>query len=234
VTPFLDVETIEALVVLHKFSQCFSSAFYSPSKKPSSDDINIMEICMEIVCDLSSQDDTKSAIFSSGYLKVLASILSYEKLAVCSLKVLEIYSLSEKGAELIGENPKFISCLVELLETSTSDKKELAVSILYSICSLRRENCLVVRDQSVVLPLVHLSVNGSEIAMEMSHKLLQLLRDLRDDDSKLRTDTSIVGACTDQQLVSKTCPILPKKKGVFARFLSLAHFNAVSTYAKVL
>jgi hypothetical protein len=224
VTPFLDVETIEALVVLQKFSQCFNSASYSPSKKLSSDDINIMEICMEIVCDISSQDDSKSEIFSSGYLKVIASILSYEKLAVCSLKVLEIYSFSEEGAQLIVENPKFISCLVDLLETSTSDKKEVAVSILYSICSLKRENCLVVRDQFVVPALVHLSVNGSEIAVEMSHKLLQLLRDLRDDDSELGTGTNIIGACTDKQLVSKTCPILPKKKGVFARFLSLAHF----------
>lgn len=223
-TPFLDAETNEALAVLQKFSRYFTSAPYSLPKKLSSDDVNIVEICMEIVCDLSSQDNTKSEIFSSGYLKTLASVLSYEKLAVCSLKVLQIYSFSEEGAQLIGRNPKFISCLVELLETSDGDEQEVAVSILYSICSLRHENCLVVRDQFVVPPLVHLSVNGNEVTMEMSRKLLQLLRDLRDDDGELGTDTGTVGKCTGKQLVSNTCPILPKKKGVFARFLSLAHF----------
>ncbi|KAJ4809829.1 ARM repeat superfamily protein [Rhynchospora pubera] len=224
VAPFLDAETTEALALLPKFSQCLNTTSFSLSKKLSSDDINILEICMEIVCDLSSQDNTKSQIFSSGYLKALVSILSYEKLAECSLKVLQIFSFSEEGAQLIGRNPKFISCLVEFLETSTTDEKEIAVSILYSICSLRHENCLVVRDQFVVPPLVNLSVNGTEVAMEMSKKLLQLLRDLRDDDNELTMGSGTVGTCKHEHLVYKTSPILPKKKGVFARFRSLAHF----------
>ncbi|KAJ3683341.1 hypothetical protein LUZ60_013568 [Juncus effusus] len=224
--PFIDQETREALSILQKFSQYFNNysniSYNSPSKHLSSDDINIMEICMETLCDISCQNNiTESQVFSSGYLNSLASILSLDKLTECSFKVLQIMSCLDEGARLISQNPKFISCLVELLETGRSEEKEFCLNIIYNLCSKTPESRLIVVDECAVPALVLLSVNGNEGEKEMSRKLLQLLKDLRDDECE--TSTSME-SCTSEKISSKSDLLLVKKKGFLSRFRPLALF----------
>ncbi|WOL03855.1 U-box domain-containing protein 5 [Canna indica] len=185
---FLDSEiSTEALMLLKKLIQdpsCRSNIMTSDAvssiiKILDSEDVDSVELSLKVLLDLSPDRDLKSYILSSRSLTKLASFLTDEKLSHLSLKIIQNISDDEEGALLVAKNNACLASIVELLDTGSKEEQELAVDILYSICSRSYENCLFVMDEGVIPALVEISVNGNAKGKDISLRLLHLLRDVR-------------------------------------------------------
>ncbi|CAL9071807.1 unnamed protein product [Musa textilis] len=188
---FLDSQaSIEALTLLHILAQdpsCRSDILSSGVlttvlKSLDSEVPEYLELSLNILLDLSADKDVKSYILSSGCITKLASFMMDGRLAHLCLKIIQTISGNEEGAMLVAKATACIASIAELLDTGSKEEQELAVDILYAICSRSFENCLLIMDEGVIPALVNISVNGNAKGKEVSQRLLHLLRDVRHSD----------------------------------------------------
>ncbi|XP_072964846.1 U-box domain-containing protein 5-like isoform X1 [Typha angustifolia] len=242
-TSFLNSEiAMEALMILQKLS-CYldskpkivaSGVSLSIIKFLDSEDAELLELAMNILCELSSQDDMRSLIISSGCIAKLGSILTDERLVECCLKILQNLSCDKEATVLMVETNGCLSSIVELLDTGSHDEQEHAVSILYSVCSHSFDNCLLVMKEGVIPALVDISVNGNDEGRETSNKLLRLLRDLRNSEcfndscsqsepiSELAVDSR--NHTVNEQPISKSSGFFSRKRRFFSKHRIIGSF----------
>ncbi|CAL9189902.1 unnamed protein product [Musa hybrid cultivar] len=188
---FLDSQTsIEALTLLHILAQdpsCRSDILSSGVlttvlKSLDSEVPKYLELSLNILLDLSADKDVKSYILSSGCITKLASFMMDGRLVHLCLKIIQTISSNEEGAMLVAKATACLASISELLDTGSKEEQELAVDILYAVCSQSFENCLLIMDEGVIPALVNISVNGNAKGKEVSQRLLHRLRDVRHSD----------------------------------------------------
>ncbi|CAL9759359.1 unnamed protein product [Musa acuminata subsp. burmannicoides] len=188
---FLDSQTsIEALTLLHILAQdpsCRSDILSSGVlttvlKSLDSEVPEYLELSLNILLDLSADKDVKSYILSSGCITKLASFMMDGRLVHLCLKIIQTISSNEEGAMLVAKATACLASISELLDTGSKEEQELAVDILYAVCSQSFENCLLIMDEGVIPALVNISVNGNAKGKEVSQRLLHRLRDVRHSD----------------------------------------------------
>uniref|UniRef100_A0A0D9VK02 RING-type E3 ubiquitin transferase n=1 Tax=Leersia perrieri TaxID=77586 RepID=A0A0D9VK02_9ORYZ len=244
IASFLDSNLrIEALLILHELVQhpsCRQSHLMASIVAPpvfkilESEDANDLELCLKIVCSLSSDSDIKPYLISLGIISRLSAILSEGSFTECCLKILRNLCDVEEATELISKTDRCLGSVAEYLDTGNPKEREHAVVILLALCSHSTDDCLLVMKEGVIPALVDLSVNGIDEAKGCSMKLLHLLRDLRRND-QLSNSCSQEVAVTDEvegapdssirkQTIPKSSRFFQRKLNIFSKPRSLTLF----------
>ncbi|KAF0934895.1 hypothetical protein E2562_028893 [Oryza meyeriana var. granulata] len=244
IASFLDFELkAEALLILHELvqhpsyqqSHLMASIVAPPVFKIlESEDAKGVELCLKIVCNLSSDSDIKPYLVSLGIILRLSPILSEGSFAECCLEILRNLCDVEEATVLITKTDRCLGSVAEYLDTGSPKEREHAVVILLAVCSHSNEDCLLVMKEGVIPALVDLSVNGTDEAKGCSMKLLHLLRDLRRSD-QLNNSCSQEVAVTDvvegppdssirKQPIPKSSRFFQRKLNIFSKPRSLTLF----------
>lgn len=237
---FIDSELkTEALLTLHELVQhlsCRQSHLMASIITPllESEDAEGLELCLKIVCNLSSDSDVKPYLISLGIVSRLSPILSEGTFAECCLEILRNLCDVEEATVLITKTDRCLGSVAEYLDTGSPKEREHAVVILLAVCSHSSEDCLLVMKEGVIPALVDLSVNGIDEAKGCSMKLLHLLRDLRRTDqlnnscSQEVVVTDVVEGPPDssihKQPIPKSSRFFQRKLNIFSKPRSLTLF----------
>ncbi|XP_006647764.1 U-box domain-containing protein 5-like [Oryza brachyantha] len=241
---FLDSELkIEALLIIHELVQhpsCQQSDLMASIVAPpvfkilESEDAEGLELCLKIVCNLSSDSAIKPYLISLGIISRLSPILSEGSFAECCLEILRNLCDLEEATMLITKTDRCLGSIAEYLDTGNPKEREHAVVILLAVCSLSADDCLLVMKEGVIPALVDLSVNGTDEAKACSMKLLHLLRDLRRSDqlnnscSQEVVVTDVVEGPPDssirKQPIPKSSRFFQRKLNIFSKPRSLTLF----------
>ncbi|KAL5207549.1 hypothetical protein ABZP36_031984 [Zizania latifolia] len=244
ITSFIDSKLkVEALLILHELvhhpnywqSHLMASIVTPPVFKIlESDDAEGLELCLKIICSLSSDSNIKPYLISLGIISRLSPILSEGSFSECCLKILRNLCDVEGATLLIAETDRCLSSIAEYLDTGSPKEREHAVAILLAVCSHSTEDCLLVMKEGVIPALVDLSVNGIDGAKSCSMKILCLLRDLRQSDqlsnscSQEVAVTNVVEGPPDssirKQPISKPTGFFQRKMNIFSKPRSLTLF----------
>ncbi|KAF0904361.1 hypothetical protein E2562_033567 [Oryza meyeriana var. granulata] len=230
----------EALQILYELLQqpsCRESRLMTSIVAPSvflaweSADTGCLELVLKIICELSSKNDVKSFLISSGIISKLSPILSEGRLPECCLKILLNLSEWKQAADLIMRTDQCLSSISDYLDTGSSMEREHASGILLALCSRSIEDCVLIMKEGVIPALVDLSVNGTEAAKASSIKLLQLLRDSRHSDqfgNSCSSEVAVNGAAENspngsicKQPISKSARYISRKLNIFLKPRSL-------------
>ncbi|THU63413.1 hypothetical protein C4D60_Mb01t15490 [Musa balbisiana] len=221
--------SMEALTLLHILAQdprCRSDILSSGVlttvlKSLDSEVPKYLELSLNILLDLSADKDVKSYMLSSGCITKLASFMMDGRFAYLCLKIIQSISSNEEGAMLVAKATACLASIAELLDTGSKEEQELAVDILYAICSQSFENCLLIMDEGVIPALVNISVNGNAKGKEVSQRLLHHLRDVRHSDrfvnlyinpeSEPEPTQHFVGHSANERLHSKSVSFFGRK-----------------------
>ncbi|GJN21982.1 hypothetical protein PR202_gb09507 [Eleusine coracana subsp. coracana] len=241
-TTFLDSELkVEALLVVHEFVQhssrpkscSFASVITPPLFKIlSSEDTEVLEVSLKIICELSSDTDMKSYLISMGIISKLVPIFSEGSFVECCLRILRNLCDMEEAAVLITRTDRCLGSVAEYLDTGSPKEREHAVAILLAICSRSVEDCLLVMKEGVIPALVDLSVNGIDEVKNCSIKLLHILRDMRRSDqfsNSCSQEVAVANVIEDapdnsirKQPISKSSRFFQRKLNIFSKPRSLA------------
>uniref|UniRef100_A0A0A9BXX3 U-box domain-containing protein n=1 Tax=Arundo donax TaxID=35708 RepID=A0A0A9BXX3_ARUDO len=173
-------------MMLHELLQqpsCRKSSLLASVVAPSvfgaldTGDTKCLEVALKIICKISSDDDTKSYLVSSGIIAKLCPLLSEGRHTECCLNILRNLSDVKEAADFIIGSDNCLSSISDNLDTGSCREREHAVVILLAVCSHSTEDCSLVMKEGVIPALVELSVNGTNFAKDYSIKMLQLLRD---------------------------------------------------------
>ena len=133
---------------------------------------------------LSRFSDNRLCMLKDGVIPKLFHLLSLGDMELIEKCLSLLYDLGsiEEGRSAIVETDGGISMLVELLDSGSSDEKELIVSIFLVICTNNHEHSQAVLKEGVIPSLVMLSMTGSPGGKDKALKLLQHFRDERQKD----------------------------------------------------
>ncbi|AQL03564.1 U-box domain-containing protein 6 isoform X1 [Zea mays] len=178
----------EALLIVHELLQepsCPKSSLMASILSPSvfgaldSGETKCLDLALQIICKISSDNDIKSYLLSSGIVSRLSPLLGEGKMTECSLKILRNLSDVKETAGFIIRTGNCVSSISDHLDTGSHSEREHAVVILLGVCSHSPEVCSLSMKEGVIPALVDLSVSGTKVARDCSVKLLQLLRNFR-------------------------------------------------------
>ncbi|CAL5047760.1 unnamed protein product [Urochloa decumbens] len=230
----------EALLIVHELIQepsCRKSNLMASAVAPSvfgafdSGDTKCLDLALKIICKISSDNDIKSYLISSGIISKLSPLLSEGRMTECSLKILRNLSEVKEATEFIIKTDNCFSSISDHLDTGSHSEREHAVVILLAVCSHSAEVCSLAMKEGVIPALVDLSVNGTEVARDCSIQLLQLLRDFRRCDQfssscsrEVAADHAAENPPTDsicKQPLSKSARYISRKLNIFSKPRSL-------------
>ncbi|WVZ77833.1 hypothetical protein U9M48_025650 [Paspalum notatum var. saurae] len=196
-----------------------------------SGDIKCMDLALKIISEISSDNDLKPYLVSSGIISKLSPFLSEERLTEFSLKILRNLSEVKEATECIIRTENCVGSILVHLNTGSHSEQEHAAVILFAVCSQSSEACSLAIKEGVIPALVNLSLSADEVARNCSIKLLQLLRDLMQCD-KLSTSCSRELAADHveenppndsicKQQISKSARYISRKLNIFSKPRSL-------------
>ncbi|KAG8075935.1 hypothetical protein GUJ93_ZPchr0006g42033 [Zizania palustris] len=241
ISSFIDSELkTEALMILHGLLQqptcrksCLMASVVAPSVFLAWDnaDTECLELILKIMCELSSRNDVKSVLISSGIISKLSPILSEGRLTECCLKIILNLSEGKQAADLIIRTDQCLSSISDYLDTGSGTEREHASGILLALCSRGIKDCYHVMKEGIIPALVDLSVNGTEVAKASSIKLLQLLRDSKHGEqfgNSCSSEVTVQGAVENspngsicKQPISKSARYISRKLSFFSKPRSL-------------
>lgn len=228
----------EALLVVHELIQepsCQKSSLMASIFSPSvfgaldSGETKCLDLALQILYKISSDNDIKSYLVSSGIVSKLSPLLGEGEMTERSLKILRNLSDVKETAGFIIRTGNCLSSISDHLDTGSHSEREHAVVILHAVCSHSSEVCSLAMKEGVIPALVDLSVSGTKVARDCSVKLLQLLRNFKrfdhsscsrevaaDHVSKNPPNDSIC-----KQPISKSARYISRKLNVFSKPRSL-------------
>lgn len=230
----------EALQIVHELLQepsCRKSSLMASVFSPlvfgalDSGETKFLDLALQIICKISSDNDMKSYLVSSGIVSRLSPLLGEGKMTQCSLKILRNLSEVKETAGFIIRTGNCLSSISDHLDTGSHSEREHAVVILLAVCSHSSEVCSLAMKEGVIPALVDLSVSGTKVARDCSVKLLQLLRNFRRCDQFSSSCSSEVAAdhvsekppndSVCRQPISKSARYISRKLNVFSKPRSL-------------
>ncbi|GMI70905.1 hypothetical protein like AT4G12710 [Hibiscus trionum] len=114
----------------------------------------------------------------SPLINLLKECKKYSKFAEKATALLEILSKSEEGRVAMTDSDGGILTLVETVEDGSHVSTQHAVGALLSLCQSCREKYReLILNEGAIPGLLRLTVEGTSIAQERAHTLLDLLRD---------------------------------------------------------
>lgn len=162
---------------------------------------------------LSKLSDNCRSMLKDGAIPKLFRLLGLgdvELIGKC-IAILYEFSSTEEGRSAIVEADGGLSMLVEVMDSGSSEEKELVASILFDICTSNRENSQAVLKEGVIPSLVMLSVSGSPRGKDKALKLLQHFREERQKDSVWQAAFQTSDTCNGKDIQSKS------ERGFFRR-----------------
>ncbi|TKW21369.1 hypothetical protein SEVIR_4G162900v4 [Setaria viridis] len=230
----------EALLIVHELLQeqrCQKSSLMASIVAPlvfgalDSGDTKCLDLALKIICKISSDNDIKPDLVSSGIISKLSPLLSEGRMTESSLKILRNLSEVKEATEFIIRTDNCLSSISDHLDTGSHREQEHAVVILLAVCSDSAEVCSLAMKEGIIPALVDLSVNGTELARDCSIQLLQLLRDFRRCDQfnsscsrEVAADHVAENPPSDsicKQPISKSARYISRKLNVFTKPRSL-------------
>lgn len=229
----------EALLIIHELLQEPSSGksnLMASVVAPlvfgalDSGDTKCLDLALKIICKISSDNDIKFYLVSSGIISKLSPLLNEGRMTECSLKILRNLSEVKEATEFI-RTEKYLGCISDHLDTGSHSEREHAAVILLAVCTDIAEVCSLAMKEGVIQALVDLSVNGTEVARDCSIQLLQLLRDFRQCDQISSSCSREVAAghvaenpqndSICKQPISKSARYISRKLNIFSKPRSL-------------
>ncbi|CAN6207759.1 unnamed protein product [Urochloa humidicola] len=230
----------EALLIVHELLQepsCRKSNLMASIVSPlvfgalESGDIKCLDLALKIIFKISSDNDIKSYLVSSGIISKLSPLLSEGRMTECCLKILRNLSEVKEATEFIIRTGNCFSSISDHLDTRSHSEREHAAVILLALCSHSAEVCSLAMKEGVIPALVDLSVNGTEVESDCSIQLLQLLRDFRQCEQfssscsrEVAADHAADNPPTDsicKQPISKSARYISRKLNIFSKPRSL-------------
>ncbi|KAK9284956.1 hypothetical protein L1049_024138 [Liquidambar formosana] len=190
---FLDSEvTEEALAIMAVLSGnisygskiAASGALTSIQKILDTQTREFQEPAIKILCNLSSNSDTRFHIAPLEYIPKLVPLFDDKALARYCIIILKNLCDTEEARVSIAETNGCIASIAELLEADSTEDQEHAVAVLLSLCSQRIQYCQLVMNEGVIPALFNMSVNGNDKGKASAMEMLRLLRDIDYNDGR--------------------------------------------------
>uniref|UniRef100_A0A803PFE9 RING-type E3 ubiquitin transferase n=1 Tax=Cannabis sativa TaxID=3483 RepID=A0A803PFE9_CANSA len=176
-------EVFTIMEVLSTYSYCrskimASGALTSIIRALDSQNRDLQERAVKVLHNLSSNHDVCSHIASFECIPKLVSLRSNKALVEKCLVIMKNLCTSEEARASVAETSGCIAFIAEVLENGSSEEQEHAVDILLSLCSQRIEYCELAMEEEIILPLVNISINGSDRGRVNALELIRQLRDV--------------------------------------------------------
>lgn len=186
----LETEAIgEALAILEELSNHWSdkaniaasNALTSILKILDSGNQEYQRKAIRIMCNFSSNSEFCSYIVSLGCIPKLLPFFEDKSLSRDCICILKNLCDTKDGRVSVVETKGCMSCVVEILGSSTDEEKEFALAIVLSLCSQRVEYCELVMEEGIIPYLVNISNVGNDSTKVYALELLRLLRDVESE-----------------------------------------------------
>ncbi|KAJ1420755.1 Zinc finger, RING/FYVE/PHD-type [Sesbania bispinosa] len=189
----LESEVIgEALAIMEELSGYWSdkaniaasTALTSVSKILDSGNKEFQRKAIRIMCNFSSNGEICACMVSLECIPNLLPFFEDKALLRDCVCILKNLCDTEEGRVSVAETKGCISSVVEILGTGSDEEKELALSIVLSLCSQRLDYCQMVMYEGIIPSLVNISNKGSDSAKAYAFELLRLLRDVNNVENE--------------------------------------------------
>ncbi|KAG7943987.1 hypothetical protein I3843_15G074100 [Carya illinoinensis] len=138
-------------------------------------------IAMKILCNLSCNCDIGYHIVYLDCIPKLIQLLGDPDLARFCIEIIKNLCSIEEVRFAVAETSSCISDISQILETGTKEEQEHAAGILLFVCREHPDFCQLIMSDTIILSLVHLSLNGNSRGQKIASELLHLLENVKVD-----------------------------------------------------
>ncbi|XP_057975716.1 U-box domain-containing protein 5-like isoform X2 [Malania oleifera] len=139
-------------------------------------------LAMKILHKLSSSSDIGYHLVYLDCIPKIIPFLSDRILAGYCLEILSNLLNTEEAVVAVAETNICIASIAELLENGTKEQQEHAVDVLLSLCHCCPGYHELAMQENIIQSLASVCVNGNSRGKVVAKELLQLLRDVTNDD----------------------------------------------------